>query len=71
MRAMMTAGGQRRAKQKPGLWITAELQPWLLFRVEFQRQLGSQISMFHVCWEIGRPVSTGNSQAKLVTTKAT
>ena len=35
------------------------------------RQLGSQISMFQVCCEMGRPVSTGNSHAKFVTTNAT
>jgi hypothetical protein len=35
------------------------------------RQLGSQISMFQVCCEIGIPVRTGNSQAKFVTTSAT
>lgn len=34
------------------------------------RQLGSQISMFHVSCEMGRPVSIGNSHAKLVTTRA-
>lgn len=34
------------------------------------RQLGSQISMFQVPCEIGVPVSTGNSQAKLVITSA-
>lgn len=35
------------------------------------RQLGSQISRFQVCCEIGRPVSTGYSHAKFVTTRAT
>lgn len=34
------------------------------------RQLGSQICMFQVFWEIGIPVSTGNSQTKLVITNA-
>ena len=40
-------------------------------RLGSYRQLGSQISMFQVCCEIGRPVSTGNSHAKFVTTRAT
>jgi hypothetical protein len=34
------------------------------------RQLGSQISMFQVAWEMGVPVSTGNNQAKFVITSA-
>ena len=37
---------------------------------EAYRQLGSQISMFQVAWEMGVPVSTGNSQAKFVITNA-
>jgi hypothetical protein len=51
--------------------LAAESQPPRQSRRKNQRQLGSQISMFHVCCEIGRPVSTGNSHAKLVTTRAT
>ena len=35
------------------------------------RQLGSQISRFHVDCEIGRPVRIGYIQAKFVITRAT
>ena len=35
------------------------------------RQLGSQICMFQVDWEMGRPVRIGYSHAKLVMTTAT
>jgi hypothetical protein len=39
-------------------------------RQAIQRQLGSHISRFQVSCDTGIPVSTGNSQAKLVMAKA-
>ena len=52
-----------------------EARPWCRSpepaRPSAQRQLGSQISMFHVDCEIGMPVRTGYSHAKLVITSAT
>jgi hypothetical protein len=40
-------------------------------REQNYRQLGSQICMFHVDWEIGMPVRIGYIHAKFVMTSAT
>ena len=50
--------------------LTALVSKWALAREQDYRQLGSQISMFHVDCEIGRPVRIGYIHAKFVMTSA-
>ena len=59
-------------KEKLWLWIT-RIHDRECYSAEIggYRQLGSQISRFHVDCEIGTPVRIGYSQAKFVITRAT
>ena len=64
------------AREKLWLWITRNHDQECYFaeggdRGEGYRQLGSQISRFHVVCEIGMPVRIGYNQAKFVITRAT
>src|ERR1700739_3974966 len=68
---MMLVVTDNSTRLPPWSWSAAESQPSRQSRRRNYRQLGSQISMSQVCCEMGRPVSTGSSHAKLVTTKAT
>ncbi len=53
------------------LWNSANHDPGVDLARSNYRQLGSQISMFHVDCEIGMPVRIGYIHAKLVITRAT
>ena len=68
---MMLSATDIPARLPPWSRSARESQPAQQSRRRNYRQLGSQISMSQVCCEMGRPVSTGNSHAKLVTTRAT
>ena len=63
------AGIYRDSSQGCGLMLASN--PECYFGAENQRQLGSQISMFQVPFEMGMPVRMGYIHAKFVITSAT